>query len=242
MFERTGWSPKPTGRVRVPQDLPLFWECSVDSLHDSLKTRRCWCDSSRSHHSRKRRVRRRSHKPTLPVQLGILLPTFSERSLEVRYSAWDRDHACAGAQQRDRAAAGGAHRAESDEHESIPPLFVALPAARAPALLTPRAARGYAISALRATSDHFFYQVCGSVSGAPAREAGEAGANPAHLTNVTEDKLAESPACRAGDSGGSTRRSRHFSRCRLAAMAAGLHPATRGCESLHLDHCRVAQQ
>ena len=33
-------------------------------------------------------------------------------------------------------------------------------------------------------SDHFFVanQVCGSVSGAPAREAGEAGANPAHLT------------------------------------------------------------
>jgi hypothetical protein len=26
------------------------------------------------------------------------------------------------------------------------------------------------------------------------------------------------------------------SRCRLAAMAAGLHPAIRGCESLHLDH------
>lgn len=24
-------------------------------------------------------------------------------------------------------------------------------------------------------------------------------------------------------------------------MAAGLHPAIRGCESLHLDHCRVAQ-
>jgi hypothetical protein len=135
----------------------LFSECSVDSLHDSLKTRRCWCDSSRSHHSRKRRVRRRSHKPTLPVQLGILLPFFSERSLEVRHSAWDRDHACAGAQQRDRAAAGGARRAESDEHEPIPPLFVALPAARAPALLTPRAARGYAISALRATSDHFHF-------------------------------------------------------------------------------------
>jgi hypothetical protein len=29
------------------------------------------------------------------VQLGILLPFFSERSLEVRHSAWDRDHACA---------------------------------------------------------------------------------------------------------------------------------------------------
>lgn len=34
-------------------------------------------------------------------------------------------------------------------------------------------------------SDHlcFFHQVCGSVSGAPARDAGEAGATPAHLTN-----------------------------------------------------------
>jgi hypothetical protein len=29
------------------------------------------------------------------VQLGILLPVFSERSLEVRHSAWDRDYACA---------------------------------------------------------------------------------------------------------------------------------------------------
>src|SRR5690348_548789 len=58
------------------------------------------------------------------VQLGILLPIFSERSLEVRHSAWDRDHACAN-----------------------------------PAAPT------------------IFYQVCGSVSGAPAREAGEAGAN-----------------------------------------------------------------
>ena len=27
-----------------------------------------------------------------------------------------------------------------------------------------------------------------------------------------------------------------ISRCRLVAMAAGLHPAIRGCESLHLDH------
>ncbi len=63
-------------REPIPQGLPIFWECSVESLHDSLKTRRCWCDSNRSHHSRKRRVRRRSHKPTLPVQLGILLPFF----------------------------------------------------------------------------------------------------------------------------------------------------------------------
>ena len=58
-------------------------------------------------------------------------------------------------------------------------------------------------------SDHF-YQVRGPESGAPACDAGEPGATPGHLTNVTEDKLAESPACRAGDSGGSTRRSRQF--------------------------------
>lgn len=37
--------------------------------------------------------RRRSHKPALSVQLGILLP--SERSLAARHSAWDRDDACA---------------------------------------------------------------------------------------------------------------------------------------------------
>ena len=69
-------------------------------------------------------------------------------------------------------------------------------------------------------SDQFF-QVRGPVSRAPARDAGEVGAIPTHLTSlrlssygsasrVTEDKLAESPACRAGKSGGSTRRSRHF--------------------------------
>lgn len=91
---RVGLQNRPGGCESL-RTCQFFWECSVDSLHDSLKTRRCWCDSNRSHHSRKRRVRRRSHKPTLPVQLGILLPTFSERSLEVRHSAWDRDHACA---------------------------------------------------------------------------------------------------------------------------------------------------
>ena len=35
-------------------------------------------------------------------------------------------------------------------------------------------------------------------------------ARRAKADHVTEDKPAESPACRAGDSGGSTRRSRHF--------------------------------
>ena len=78
------------------------------------------------------------------VQLGILLPLFSERSLEVRHSAWDRDHACAN-----------------------------------PAAPT-----------------NFVYQVCGSVSGAPAREAGEAGANPAHLTTARGDEVVESALCR----------------------------------------------
>lgn len=77
------------------------------------------------------------------VQLGILLPFFSERSLEVRHSAWDRDHACAN-----------------------------------PAAPTN------------------FYQVCGSVSGAPAREAGEAGAIPAHLTTARGDEVVESTLCR----------------------------------------------
>ena len=78
------------------------------------------------------------------VQLGILLPVFSERSLGVRHSAWDRDHACAN-----------------------------------PAAPT-----------------NLVYQVCGSVSGAPAREAGEAGANPAHLTTARGDEVVESALCR----------------------------------------------
>ena len=137
--------------------------------------------------------RRRFHTPALSVQLGILLPALLERSLEVRHSAWDRDHAGAGAQQRDRAAEGGARRAEREEREPIPPLFAALPAPRALVLLTPHFVRGYAISALRASSDHFVpNQVCGSVSGAPAREAGEAGANPARaplFRSVAEQQL-----------------------------------------------------
>lgn len=131
---RVGLQNRPGGCESL-RTCQIFRECSVVSLHDSLKTRRCWCDSNRSHHSRKRRVRRRSHKPTLPVQLGILLPVFSERSLEVRHSAWDRDDACA----------------------------------------NPAAPTNFVVA----------HQVCGSVSGAPACEAGEAGANPAHLTKCS---------------------------------------------------------
>src|SRR5215216_1278488 len=74
------------------------------------------------------------------------LPHFlSERSLEVRHSAWDRDHACA--------------------NPAAPTIFSSI-------------------------------QVCGSVSGAPAREAGEAGANPAHLTTARGDEGVESALCR----------------------------------------------
>jgi hypothetical protein len=77
-------------------------------------------------------------------------------------------------------------------------------------------------------SDHF-YQVCGSVSGAPAREAGEAGANPAHLTTARGDEVVESALCRREVSRCESDHERHFlSRCRLAAMAAGLHPASTG--------------
>ncbi len=86
--------------------------------------------------------RRRSHTPVLFVQLGILLPFFSERSLEVRHSAWDRGHACAN------------------------------PAA--PTILSA-------------------FQVSGPFSGAPAREAGEVGASPTHLTNVNETEPTEAP-------------------------------------------------
>lgn len=118
---------------------------------------------------------------------------FSECSLEARHSAWDRDHACAGAQQCDRAASGGARSAERDEREPITPLFAAPPASQAPALLTPREARGCAISALRASSDQFeSTQVRGPVSGAPAREAGEAGATPAHLTSFSLVEMKQS--------------------------------------------------
>ena len=112
------------------------------------------------------------------VQLGILLPFFSERSLEVRHSAWDRDHACA--------------------NHAAPTISI-------------------------------LHQVCGSVSGAPAREAGEAGANPAHLTTARGDEVVESALCRREVSRCESDHERHFlSRCRLAAMAAGLHPAIPG--------------
>ena len=132
-----------------------------------------------------------------PCNSGSCSQLFSERSLEVRHSAWDRDHACAGAQQRDGVAVGGVRGTERAERQPITPLFVALPAARAPAVIAPREARGYAISALRATSDQFLSnQVCGSVSGASAREAGEAGANPAHLTTARGDEVVESALCR----------------------------------------------
>ena len=74
-----------------------------------------------------------------------------------------------------------------------------------------------------------FYQVCGSVSGAPAREAGEAGANPAHLTTARGDEVVESALCRREVSRCKSDHERQFmSRCRLAAMAAGLHPASTG--------------
>ena len=74
-----------------------------------------------------------------------------------------------------------------------------------------------------------FHQVCGSVSGAPAREAGEAGANPAHLTTARGDEVVESALCRREVSRCESDHERQFSsRCRLAAMAAGLHPASTG--------------
>ena len=104
-------------------------------------------------------------------------PIFAERSLEVRHSAWDRDHACAS----------------------------------------------------HAAPTKFLFQVCGSVSGAQAREAGEAGANPAHLTTARGDEVVESALCRREVSRCESDHERHFSsRCRLAAMAAGLHPAIPG--------------
>lgn len=84
-------------------------------------------------------------------------------------------------------------------------------------------------------SDHFF-QVRGPVSGAPAREAGEVGANPTHLTTAAEDKLAESPACRAGDNGGSTRRPRHFLPPSSKRQDAGPRSLKSKCESWWRDH------
>ena len=145
---RRGRGAKPRAREceSIPHDLPIsFWECGVDSLHDSLKTKRCWCDSNRSHHSRKRRVRRRSHKPTFPVQLGILLPILSERSLEVRHSAWDRDHPCATERSDQGRPAGRAQGAE--QTEPIPRSFEAPPTARAPAQLQRRKIRRRVTSA-----------------------------------------------------------------------------------------------
>ncbi len=122
---------------RYLPSVPNFsWECSVVSLHDSLKTRRCWCDSNRSTTFHCGKI----EDPTgliSHVAVGATptpAPILSECSLAVQ-------------------ALG----------------------------LGPRSRRCESCR-----SDHFcFAQVCGSVSGAPARDAGEAGANPAHLTSLS---------------------------------------------------------
>ena len=121
---------------------------------------------------------------------------FTERSLEVRHSAWARDNASA--------------------NLAVPTIF----------------------------------QVRGPVSGAPAREAGEVGASPTHLTNRLLVEMKKSTE-RSGEGAAAGRgrrpersepisplskgsqsvrvRSRApVSRCRLAARAAGLHPAITG--------------
>ena len=177
MSKRTGWSPNPTGRVRVPQDLPVLRRLGRSSDGAWLKTTRARRETASLHHF----SQQEAESPP-PVSYAGSFPCnsescshFSERSLEVRHSAWDRDHACA------------SHAAPTS-----------------------------------------FFQVCGSVSGAPAREAGEAGANPAHLTTARGDEGVESALCRREVSRCKSDHERQFSRCRLAARAAGLHPAITG--------------
>ena len=59
----------------------------------------------------------------------------------------------------------------------------------------------------------------------------------APILHVTEDKLAESPACRAGDSGGSTRRSRHLLFGRLVKQDhVWPTPRSRRCDSFTAYH------
>ena len=94
---RVGLQIRP-GRCESFRACQFSWRLSRSSDGAWLKPTRARSKTASLHqffHSRKRRVRRRSHKPAFSVQLGILLPFFSERSLEVRHSAWDRDHACA---------------------------------------------------------------------------------------------------------------------------------------------------
>ncbi len=54
-------------------------------------------------------------------------------------------------------------------------------------------------------------------------------------------KESNQPSVEGKSVGASPITSAIFSRCRLAAMAAGLHPAQRGCESLHLDQLSLAE-
>lgn len=141
---RVGFQVRPGGCESL-RTCQFLWRLSRSSDGAWLKTTRARRKTASLHHfnSRKRRVRRRSHKPAVFRATRNPAPTFSERSLEVRHSAWDRDHACAN------------HAAPTN-----------------------------------------FFQVCGSVSGAPAREAGEAGAIPAHLTTARGDEGVESALCR----------------------------------------------
>lgn len=166
---RTARSPKPSGWVRLLPGVPgrRSGRSSDGACLKSTRARRTTAGLHQFFsHRGKTELSDWSHKPCCRgrdshSRIQFLFST--ERSLEVRHSAWDRAQACA------------SHAAPTT----------------------------------------FLFQVRGSVSGASAREAEEAGASPAHLTSsfpVTEDKLAESPACLAGVSGGSTRRSRHLSR------------------------------
>ena len=149
----------------------------------------------------------------------------SERSLEVRHSAWDRDHACANpaaptilrqAQRGRRMPSVGLAKEGSPSawprgygwqaNYSLRIRCVAQSAEHPPSPRLRRTGRPAVVVTLL---------MAARVWVVPARDAVNVEGRvqiplAAPILHATEDKLAESPACRAGGSGGSTRRSRQF--------------------------------
>ena len=93
---RVGLQNRPGGCESL-RTCQFSWRLGRSSDGAWLKTTRARRTTAGLHqfHGRKRRVRRRSHTPALFRATRNPAPIFSERSLEVRHSAWDRDHACA---------------------------------------------------------------------------------------------------------------------------------------------------